>query len=212
MSYQTPRPVPGYQQPYIQQPPAGYKAPQPVEVFVLNDHANLSIPQDVREQFQRDEKGRVLFFTAPPLNVEQPLTSSGRSLGHSARYLAAKARKDAMKATKRKAEEAGASDREEAAKKAKADEEQKFKQAVLELETRALKALENQLAAATKMELEASFDGKAKVGLARVLDRLTQEQKFAEMKKMQRELSAIEREAGKRTTVTGMTSRLEEKI
>jgi chromatin structure-remodeling complex subunit RSC1/2 len=194
MSYQTPRPVPGYQQPYIQQPPAGYKAPQPVEVFVLNDHANLSIPQDVREQFQRDEKGRVLFFTAPPLNVEQPLTSSGRSLGHSARYLAAKARKDAMKATKRK------------------DEEQKFKQAVLELETRALKALENQLAAATKMELEASFDGKAKVGLARVLDRLTQEQKFAEMKKMQRELSAIEREAGKRTTVTGMTSRLEEKI
>jgi chromatin structure-remodeling complex subunit RSC1/2 len=183
-----------------------------VEVFVLNDHANLSIPQDVREQFQRDEKGRVLFFTAPPLNVEQPLTSNGRSLGHSARYLAAKARKDAMKATKRKAEEAGASDREEAVKKAKADEEQKFKQAVLGLETRALKALEDQLAAATKMELEASFDGKAKVGLARVLDRLSQEQKFAEMKKMQRELSAIEREAGKRTTVTGMTSRLEEKI
>jgi chromatin structure-remodeling complex subunit RSC1/2 len=212
MSFQTPRPVPGYQQPYNQQPPAGYKAPQPVEVFVLNDHANLSIPQDIREQFQRDEKGRVLFFTAPPLNVEQSLTSNGRSLGHSARYLAAKARKDAMKAAKRKAEEVGASDREEAAKKAKSDEEQKFKQAVSELETKALKGLEDQLAAATKTQLEVSFDGKAKEGLARMLDRLTQEQKFAEMKKMQRELSAIEREEGKRTTVTGMTARLEEKI
>jgi chromatin structure-remodeling complex subunit RSC1/2 len=117
-----------------------------------------------------------------------------------------------MRATKRKAEEAGVADREEAAKKAKSDKEQKFKQAVSDLGTKALKALEDQLAAATKMELEASFDGNADVGLARVLDRLTQEQKLAEIKKIQRELSAIEREEAKRTTVTGMTARLEEKI
>jgi chromatin structure-remodeling complex subunit RSC1/2 len=83
---------------------------------------------------------------------------------------------------------------------------------VSDLGTKALKALEDQLAAATKMELEASFDGNADVGLARVLDRLTQEQKLAEIKKIQRELSAIEREEAKRTTVTGMTARLEEKI
>jgi chromatin structure-remodeling complex subunit RSC1/2 len=212
MSYQTPRAAPGYQQPYVQQPPAGYKAPQPVEVFVLNDHANLSIPQEIREQFQRDEKGRVLFFTAPPLNVEQPLTKEGRALGHSARYLAARAKKDAMKAAKRKAEEAGAAEREEAAKKAKTDEQKKFKQAVSELGTKALKALEDQLAAATKTELEASFNGKTKEGLAKVLDQLTEAQKLAVQKKMERELHALEREVGKRTTVTGMTARLEEKI
>ena len=72
----------------------------------MADHANASIPLEIREQFQRDEKGRILFFTAPPLNVEQPLTKDGRALGHSARYLAAKAKKEALKASKRKAGEA----------------------------------------------------------------------------------------------------------
>ncbi|KAL5113619.1 hypothetical protein ACEQ8H_008512 [Pleosporales sp. CAS-2024a] len=211
-SYQTPRPAPGYQQPYVQQPPSGYKVPQAVEVFVLNDHANLSIPQEIREQFQRDEKGRVLFFTAPPLNVEQPLAKEGRTLGHSARYLAAKAKKDELKAAKRKAEEAGATEREEAAKKAKADEEEKFKQAVSELGTKALKALEDQLAVATKTELEASFNGQAKKGLAKILEQLTEAQKLAVQRKMEHELHILEREAAQRTIVTGMTVVLEEKI
>jgi chromatin structure-remodeling complex subunit RSC1/2 len=179
---------------------------------VLNDHANLSIPQEIREQFQRDEKGRVLFFTAPPLNVDQPLTKDGRALGHSARYLAAKAKKDALRAAKRKAEETGAVDREAAAKKAKTDEEQKFKQAVSELGTKALQALEDQLAAATKSELEASFNGRTKEGLAKLLDQLTETQRVAMQKHMERELHTLEREEGKRTTVTGMTARLEEKI
>ncbi|KAH7094872.1 hypothetical protein FB567DRAFT_565925 [Paraphoma chrysanthemicola] len=211
-TYQTPRPAPGYQQPYVQQPPAGYKAPQPVEVFVLNDHANASIPQEIREQFQRDEKGRVLFFTAPPLNVDQPLTKEGRAIGHSARYLAAKAKKDAMKAAKRKAEEADATEREEAAKKAKTDEEAKFKQAVSHLGTKTLKALEDQLAIATKTELEGLFNGQTKEGLTRILDQLTEAQKVAVQTKLERDLHALERESRKRTTVTGMTARLEEKI
>jgi chromatin structure-remodeling complex subunit RSC1/2 len=211
-SYQTPRAAPGYQQPYVQQPPGGYKAPQPVEVFVLNDHANMSIPQEIRDQFQRDAKGRVLFFTAPPLNVDQPLTKNDRALGHSARYLAAKAKKDAMKAAKRKAEDAGATDRNEAAKKAKMDEEQRFQQAVSELGTKALQALEDQLAAATKTELEASFNGRTKEGLSNLLDQLTETQRVAMQKHMERELHALEREAGKRTAVTGMTAKLEEKI
>lgn len=181
-------------------------------MFILSDHANLSIPQEVREQFQRDEKGRVLFFTAPPLNVEQPLTKNGRALGHSARYLAAKAKKDAIKAGKRKAGEAGATEREQAAKKAKTDEEENFKRAVSELGAKALKALEDQLAAATKAELEASFNSKTKEGLSKVLDQLTEAQKLAIQQKMERELHVLEREAAKRTAVTGMTARLEEKI
>jgi chromatin structure-remodeling complex subunit RSC1/2 len=211
-SYQTPRPAPGYQQPYVQQPPTGYKAPQPVEVFVLNDHANLSIPQEIREQFQRDEKGRVLFFTAPPLNVEQPLSKEGRAIGHSARYLAAKAKKEAMKAAKRKAEEADATEHAAAAKKAKMDEEQKFKETVSELGAKALKALEDQLAAATKFELEASFNGKTKEGLSQMLDQLTLAQEMATHKKLERELHALQREEDRRMAVTGMTVRLEEKI
>jgi len=154
----------------------------------------------------------VLFFTAPPLNVEQPLTKEGRALGHSARYLAAKAKRDAAKATKRKAEEAGATEREDAAKRAKIDEEEKFKQAVADLNTKAFKALEGQLAAATKMELEASFNGKTKEGLASVLERLTEQQKIAMRKNLERELHVLEREERKKMRITGMTGRLEEKI
>ena len=181
-------------------------------MYILSDHANLSIPQEVREQFQRDEKGRVLFFTAPPLNVEQPLTKNGRVLGHSARYLAAKAKKDAMRAAKRKAGEAGATEREQVSKKAKTDEEENFKRAVSELGTKALKALEDQLAAATKAELETSFNGRTKEGLAKVLDQLIEAQKLTVRQKMEHELHVLEREEAKRTTVTGMTARLEEKI
>jgi chromatin structure-remodeling complex subunit RSC1/2 len=210
-NYQTPR-VPGYPQQYPGTQAPGYKVPQPVECFILNDHANASIPQEIREQFQRDEKGRVLFFTAPPLNVEQPLTKEGRALGHSARYLAAKAKKEATKALKRKADEADAPERDEAAKRAKLAEEEKFKQAVKDLNTKALKALEDQLAAATKSELEATFNGKTKEGLASMLQQLTEQQKLAERKKLERELHEIEREERKKMTVTGMTGRLEENI
>lgn len=211
--FQTPRPAQGYPQSYMQQPPAGYKAPQPVEVFVLNDHANASIPQDIREQFQRDEKGRVLFFTAPPLNVDQPLTSEGRALGHSARYLAAKARKDALKAAKRKADDADVEQRAEAAKKARVEEEENFKNAISALGTKALQALEDQLAAATKMELENIFNGQTTEGapLQSMLDQLTEVQKVAMQKEAERKLHEREREAAKRTAVTGMTARLEEK-
>ncbi|KAF1938607.1 chromatin structure-remodeling complex protein rsc1 [Clathrospora elynae] len=211
MQFQTPRPTQGYQQPYLQQAPPGYKAPQPVEVYVMNDHANANIPLEIREQFQRDDKGRVLFFTAPPLNVEQPLTKDGRALGHSARYLAAKAKKDTMRVAKRKADDANIGKREEAAKKAKADDEEKFKTAVVELGTKALRALEDQLAAATKTDLQFLFNGQTKEGVTKMIERLTEVQRLAVQGEIEREKHVREREAARRIPVTGMTARLEEK-
>ena len=88
---------------------ASYKTPQPIEVWSLNDAANAAIPQDIREQFQCDEEGRVLFFTAPPIDTETLATSEVKSdlpLGHSVSYLAAKADRDAKvrEGRKRKAE------------------------------------------------------------------------------------------------------------
>lgn len=210
-SFQTPRAAPGYQQPYLQQMPPNYKAPQAVEVYVMADHANNSIPPEIREQFQRDEKGRVLFFTAPPLNVEQPLTKDGRALGHSARYLAAKAKKEALKASKRKADEANMAGHDAAAKKAKADEEQKYKTAVEDLGSKALSALQDQLAVATKADLTRLFDGQTEERIAQVLDQLTAVQQVATRKQLEREIHAKEREEKRRITVTGMTARLEEK-
>jgi chromatin structure-remodeling complex subunit RSC1/2 len=208
---QTPRATHGYQQPYLQQPPPGYKAPQPVEVYIMPDHANASIPLEIREQFQRDEKGRVLFFTAPPLNVEQPLTKDGRTLGHSARYLAAKVKKDALRAAKRSTSDADLSSREEAAKKAKQEEEESFKNAVSKLGTKALRALEDQLAAATKTDLAGLFNGQTEQGVAKVLEQLSEVQRVALQKEVERLRHEKEREERRRMAISGMTARLEEK-
>lgn len=176
----------------------------------MADHANNSIPSEIREQFQCDEKGRVLFFTAPPLNIEQPLTKDGRTLGHSARYLAAKVKKEAMKAAKRKAGEASIDETREAAKRAKAAEEEQFKKAVSDLNTKALKALEDQLAVATKSDLATLFNGQIEEGIAKVLDQLTLVQSVTMQRELERELHALEKEENRRVTVTGMTARLEE--
>ena len=209
--YQTPRPAPGYQQPYAQ-PPPGYKAPPPVEVYILNDHANASIPQDIRKQFQTDEKGRVLFFTAPPLNVSQPWTKDGRALGHSAAYLAARARREKAKAEKRKADAAGATEREEAVKKAKREDDKKMQKAIVDLGAKAIKALEDQLASATKSELQTLFNDQTRDGIEKVVDELLEKQARAIMTNMNREVHLQQWEKEKRTVVTGMTARLEEKI
>lgn len=87
--------------PAMPQYSTNYKAPQPVEVWHLNDAANASIPPDIREQFERDEYGRVLFFTAPPLDMAGGVSSVAH-LGHSARYLAAKLKREEARAQKPK--------------------------------------------------------------------------------------------------------------
>ncbi|KAI9656716.1 MAG: hypothetical protein M1829_000375 [Trizodia sp. TS-e1964] len=46
-----------------------YIPPRQTEVFRLPDVANSAIPIDIRERFQRDDLGHVLFFTSPPLDV-----------------------------------------------------------------------------------------------------------------------------------------------
>lgn len=78
-----------------------YNPPRPVEVYHLSDTVNNAIPQDIREQFQRDEFGHVLFFTAPPLDVSR-IPEPVAKLGHSVKYLAKKARNKAELERKRK--------------------------------------------------------------------------------------------------------------
>lgn len=75
---------------------------RPYEVFHLSSSANASIPEDIREQFQRDDQGHVLFFTAPPLDVLPPV-KEGSALGHTARYLAEKLRRNITLKEQRKA-------------------------------------------------------------------------------------------------------------
>jgi chromatin structure-remodeling complex subunit RSC1/2 len=197
----------------VQQAPVGYKAPQPVEVYILNDHANNSIPPEIREQFQRDEQGRVLFFTAPPLNTATVANKDGRPLGHSARYLAKKAEWDAQRAAKRKARDMEAAERQEAAKRARTEAEEQLKNGIADLSIKALKTWEEQLAVATKKELETLLKGGQTMnGMLKWVDQLTEAQRIAIQRKLDRQERLAKEKALEKTPIRGMTVRLEEEF
>ena len=81
----------------------GYSnAPRSIEVYHLPESANAAIPPDVRKQFQRDDKGNILFFTTPPIDVLPPL-NEGSAVGHTAKYLANKLRRKIALKEQRKA-------------------------------------------------------------------------------------------------------------
>jgi chromatin structure-remodeling complex subunit RSC1/2 len=94
-----PPPVPG-----MHGQPNSYNPPRSVEVYTLDDAIDARIPLEIRQQFQRDEQGRVLFFTQPPLDRAHPgLSSESAGLGHSIRYLADRARGIEDRRAKRRA-------------------------------------------------------------------------------------------------------------
>ena len=98
-----------------------FEPPKSAEVFVLYDHVNASIPEDVRNNFHRDSEGRIIWYSAPPVLREKPTLSGGIS-GHSLRYLAKKARDEEILARKRKERE-GEREEEGREKKRKIEED-----------------------------------------------------------------------------------------
>lgn len=129
---------------------ANYRDPPPIEVYTLPDAANFSIPAEVREQYQRDEFGRVLFFTTPPVSSEG---GTGVATGHSVRYLAAKARRAEGIAKKRHERDLQKQMEERVTKKARLDAEQRTNQDIEALKKKALSVLEKQLATSIDAEL-----------------------------------------------------------
>jgi chromatin structure-remodeling complex subunit RSC1/2 len=136
---------------YAQRPtPANYRDPPPIEVYTLPDAANLSIPAEIREQYQRDEFGRVLFFTTPPVSSE---ATTSTVPGHSVRYLAAKARRAEEIAKKRQERDLQKQMEERVVKKARLDSEKQTEQSIKALKKKALSVLEKQLASSVDAEL-----------------------------------------------------------
>ena len=90
--------------------PPPQQGQRPNEVFTLPANAQNAIPPEIRERFQRDENGNVLFFSKAPVwyrEASPPLDGSraeddGRILGHSAKYRAAMLRKKARMELRRK--------------------------------------------------------------------------------------------------------------
>ncbi|KAL8915579.1 MAG: hypothetical protein Q9171_000144 [Xanthocarpia ochracea] len=109
-SYQSSQPdtrYPQVPQPYRINnavPGATTNSVRPHEVFRLSEQANAQIPEEIRQQYQQDEHGNVLFFTAPPVDVLPP-TKEGSAMGHTARYLAEKLRRKIAMKEKRMAED-----------------------------------------------------------------------------------------------------------
>ena len=65
-----------------------YNPPRPPEVYTLPDTVHEAFSQDVLNQFQKDAAGRILFFTAPPLDrAHNGFSRNSSGLGHSAKYL-----------------------------------------------------------------------------------------------------------------------------
>ena len=67
-----------------------YNPPRPAEVYSLPENLDDAIPGSVRENFQTDAQGHVIFFTSPPLDRTQKtgVAPSSAALGHSVKYLA----------------------------------------------------------------------------------------------------------------------------
>lgn len=167
---------------------ANYRDPPPIEVYILPDQANLSIPTEVREQYQRDELGRVLFFTAPPVATAE----SSDVAGHSVRYLAEKARRREMLDKKRKQRDLDKQMDERVAKKARLEASSQTAEEVEQLKRRALQVLERQLVAPTVRELD---DGD--------LSRLDAAQKAALERQQMMEEQDVKRTEGRKLRLDG---------
>lgn len=126
-----------------------YRDPPAVEVYTLPDAANLSIPPEIREQYHRDEFGRVLFFTTPPVGVNQEITTRG----HSLRYLAKKARQQETLSKKRKEREEAVVKTERLAKKAREAAAEQAVTSIEAMKARALDLLDKQLATSVAGDL-----------------------------------------------------------
>ncbi|KAJ5335418.1 Bromodomain [Penicillium brevicompactum] len=153
------QPMPAQQTPYtgypgnrMQVPPAAYNpnAPRPVEVFHLSDVANASIPEDIRRQFHCDDQGRVLFFSAPPVDYIPP----PQKLSHSLKYLAAKEGHQAKVAERKRKLEEEKQEREAESKRRRADEESALAQRIEGLTGRAVETLVKGVVAGTSELLE----------------------------------------------------------
>ncbi|KAJ9203045.1 hypothetical protein DTO164E3_1513 [Paecilomyces variotii] len=150
-----------------------FNAPRPIETFHLSDAANAAIPADIREQFHRDDQGRVLFFSAPPLDI---VPSVEQRLGHSLKYLAAKEERQKLIEEKKRKEANEQAERERAAKRKRADEQTALARKVQRLTEDAIRVLSEQISSGTDGYYKEHYGDKA------------EEAKLADLKKRQQQI------------------------
>lgn len=120
-------------------------------VFHLPENANQAIPEEIRNEFQQDALGHVLWWDAPPVDTLPPVKPKS-AISHTAKYLADKIRAKRATSGKRKAEclpeeEEGQPGRP--AKWAKEDADGDLQSQIKELTVKALWKWNDQLQAGT---------------------------------------------------------------
>ena len=110
-TYSRPQ-VPATQAPqFTAYPVMSSHGPRSMETYVLSEAANNMIPAEVRALYPKDDQGRVLFFTTPPVDTRhfisgRSLAEQNRELDHELKYLAKKLdRQFAEEAAERKREQ-----------------------------------------------------------------------------------------------------------
>ena len=176
-------------------------AQRPVEVYNLSDSANAAIPDDIRDQFQRDEQGHVLFFTTPPLDILPP-SKKGEALGHSVKYIAAKLRRNREIIIKRKAEEAEKEFDEVQRKKRKLDEGTCIVEDLENLEIKAIKAFIRQMDEGTDFIYKRGYGDRWQEAKALETHRLKRSQEEAQTLKI-----LLEENERKRAEATNISFR-----
>ena len=142
----------------------------------------MSIPPEIRNQFQRDEYGNILFFTAPPVYLPSGTGKTEQSskhnklLGHSITYSATKVRSAESIAQRRKEHEAAKATALASKRKRLASEAAEAEAQLERLKRRAFEVLEDQLAGAVRGDMETLYGDKWCAMIGTDLERLGQAQ------------------------------------
>ncbi|KAG0647295.1 chromatin remodeling [Hyphodiscus hymeniophilus] len=179
-----------------------YNPPRAPEVYTLADSANAAIPADIRAQFHQDERGRIIFYTAPPLDVD-PIPEETRDLGHSLRYLVDKARGKEELERKRTARAAQLeSETSEKMKRLKADDEKKSAWIIQE-KMKGMHSWAEQMEQGTDDMYRQMYGENWKEIRALHLQKLALEQGEVSEKQKNAQVFLKERNAGKEVKITG---------
>ncbi|KAJ5726464.1 uncharacterized protein N7483_007821 [Penicillium malachiteum] len=122
-------------------------APRSVEVFHLSDAANSAIPLDVRQKFQCDDRGHVIWFSTPPMDIIRPRDPK---LKHSLEYLAKQSERQKQVAERKRKREEEEKQRADEVKRLRIEEEKELATRIAALAPRAIKALAEQVASGTE--------------------------------------------------------------
>ncbi|KAI4197618.1 MAG: hypothetical protein LQ346_002963 [Caloplaca aetnensis] len=172
---------------------------RPYEVFRLSEQANAQVPEEVRQLYQQDEQGNVLFFTAPPVDVLPP-TKEGSALGHTARYLAERLRRKIALREKRKAEGLPEDFMEPRPKKATPAVDENLAGQIHEMRDQALQLMIDQMQDGTEAIYKGLYGPEWKQGAQFEAARTAQRQ--AEARRQQAVLAESERKRKESETVS----------